>query len=331
LNDDDNEVGSQTYRIGAVSRLTGIPADTLRVWERRYEVVTPTRTPSGTRLYSARDVARLGLIKQLVDRGDAISSVAPLSLDQLRERNRGAVLPLEGKEPQRPCRVVVLGSTLGRRLTGAAVDLSGLELVGSYTDPGRFTEEAAGLSPDVAVLEYPTVHAEQMREIVDLVSRSGASRGLLVYNFAAAATLERLEARRIVPRRAPMDARELSRWCLIAQAAARRSRLPADREMGIDLSRPPPPRRFDDAALAQIAEASTTVRCECPHHLVDLIGSLAAFEVYSEECEIRNLEDAALHAFLRAATAQARVLMEAALVRVIEAEGVTVDLPSAGL
>lgn len=329
MNDEDNEMGSQTYRIGAVSRLTGIPADTLRVWERRYEVVTPTRTPSGTRLYSARDVARLGLIKQLVDRGDAISSVARLSLDQLRERNRGAAMPLEEKEPERPCRVVVLGPTLGRRLTGEGGDLSGLDLVGSFTDADRFNEEAAGLSPDVAVLEYPTVHAEQMREIADLVARSGASRGLLVYNFAAAATLERLEARRILPRRAPMDMRELRRWCLIAHATVRRPPTPADREMGIDLSRPPPPRRFDDAALARIAEASTTVRCECPHHLVDLIGNLAAFEAYSEECEIRNLEDAALHAFLRAATAQARVLMEAALVRVIEAEGVSVDIPRA--
>jgi DNA-binding transcriptional MerR regulator len=329
LNDDDNnEVGSQTYRIGAVSRLTGIPADTLRVWERRYEVVTPTRTPSGTRLYSAPDVARLGLIKQLVDRGDAISSVAPLSLEQLRERNRGAVLPLEAREPERPCRVVVLGPTLGRRLSGEPGGVAGLDLVGSFTEADRFIEEAAGLSPDVAVLEYPTVHAEQVREILDLVSRSGAPRGLLVYNFAAAATVERLEARRIVPRRAPVDMRELRRWCLIAHAGAR-LQPPADREMGIDLSRPPPPRRFDDAALARIAEASTTVRCECPHHLVDLIGSLAAFEVYSEECEIRNLEDAALHAFLRAATAQARVLLETALVRVIEAEGVGVDLPGA--
>jgi hypothetical protein len=33
----------QTCRIGAVSSLTGIPIETLRVWERRSGVVTPLR------------------------------------------------------------------------------------------------------------------------------------------------------------------------------------------------------------------------------------------------------------------------------------------------
>jgi hypothetical protein len=54
---------------------------------------------------------------------------------------------------------------------------------------------------------------------------------------------------------------------------------------------------------------------------VQLVNSLAAFEQYSRECENRNAEDAALHAFLHAATAQARAIMEAALARVVEAEG----------
>ena len=36
------------YRIGAVSRLTGIPPDTLRVWERRYDLITPMRSEGGS-------------------------------------------------------------------------------------------------------------------------------------------------------------------------------------------------------------------------------------------------------------------------------------------
>ena len=39
------------FRIGAVARLTGISPDTLRVWERRYQVTEPQRSASGTRLY----------------------------------------------------------------------------------------------------------------------------------------------------------------------------------------------------------------------------------------------------------------------------------------
>jgi methylmalonyl-CoA mutase cobalamin-binding subunit len=71
------------YRIGAVARATGIGTDTLRVWERRYQVVMPTRTPGGGRLYDDDDVARLRLIKRLVDRGHAISQVAVLEQPQL--------------------------------------------------------------------------------------------------------------------------------------------------------------------------------------------------------------------------------------------------------
>ena len=93
-------------------------------------------------------------------------------------------------------------------------------------------------------------------------------------------------------------------------------------EAGLDLSEPIPMRRFDERSLSRIAAACPTVRCECPHHLVDLITSLSAFEVYSEECEMRNLEDAALHALLHAATARARSIMESALARLIEVEGI---------
>jgi DNA-binding transcriptional MerR regulator len=40
------------YNIGVVSRMTGIPENTLRMWERRYNFPTPTRTDGGRRLLS---------------------------------------------------------------------------------------------------------------------------------------------------------------------------------------------------------------------------------------------------------------------------------------
>jgi hypothetical protein len=57
---------------------------------------------------------------------------------------------------------------------------------------------------------------------------------------------------------------------------------------------------------------------------VDLVSSLAAFEEYSEECEIRHVDDAALHAYLHASTAHARSIMETALAKVVAAEGIPV-------
>jgi DNA-binding transcriptional MerR regulator len=65
------------YPIRAVARLTGLSLDTLRAWERRYQVVTPLRDQRG-RLYDDRDVERLKQLARLVDEGHAIGSIATL-------------------------------------------------------------------------------------------------------------------------------------------------------------------------------------------------------------------------------------------------------------
>ncbi len=57
------------YNIGIVSRMTGIPVATLRVWERRYGFPKAIRTPGGHRLCSEREVMRLRWVKARVDDG----------------------------------------------------------------------------------------------------------------------------------------------------------------------------------------------------------------------------------------------------------------------
>lgn len=75
-----------TYPLGTASRLTGLSPELLRAWERRHGVVTPIRTPGGTRRYRAADLERLRLVKAAVDAGARISQVANLDLAALRER-----------------------------------------------------------------------------------------------------------------------------------------------------------------------------------------------------------------------------------------------------
>jgi DNA-binding transcriptional MerR regulator/methylmalonyl-CoA mutase cobalamin-binding subunit len=72
-----------TFRIGAVAKLTGISLHLLRMWERRYEVVTPTRSDGGDRLYTQSDVDRLRLVKLLYDAGHSIGRIARLSSQEL--------------------------------------------------------------------------------------------------------------------------------------------------------------------------------------------------------------------------------------------------------
>jgi DNA-binding transcriptional MerR regulator len=59
------------YRIRTVSELTGVSSATLRAWERRYGIPSPSRTPSAYRLYSDEDVALIMKMRDLVKAGMA--------------------------------------------------------------------------------------------------------------------------------------------------------------------------------------------------------------------------------------------------------------------
>lgn len=71
------------HPIQVVSRRTGLTADVLRVWEKRYGAVRPRRSPTHRRLYSDADVERLLLLRRATLGGRRIGSVASLSTDEL--------------------------------------------------------------------------------------------------------------------------------------------------------------------------------------------------------------------------------------------------------
>ncbi len=66
------------YSIGVVSQRTGVPADTIRAWERRYHVAVPQRTPGRHRLYSERDIQVLRWLRERVNEGMPISNAVAL-------------------------------------------------------------------------------------------------------------------------------------------------------------------------------------------------------------------------------------------------------------
>lgn len=66
------------HPIQVVTRRTGISADVLRVWEKRYAVVTPVRSTNGRRLYSDADIERLRLLVEATRTGRTIGQVATL-------------------------------------------------------------------------------------------------------------------------------------------------------------------------------------------------------------------------------------------------------------
>src|SRR5512147_124052 len=71
------------YNLKVVLKETGLAADTLRAWERRYGLPTPNRTAGGHRLYSQRDIETIKwLMKRQVD-GLSISRAVDMWNEQL--------------------------------------------------------------------------------------------------------------------------------------------------------------------------------------------------------------------------------------------------------
>jgi methanogenic corrinoid protein MtbC1 len=87
LNSDRVVARAKTHRhpMRVVTRRTGLSAELLRVWERRYRVVVPARTQTGRRLYSDSEIERLTLLYRATLGGRSIGLIASLSTPALLE------------------------------------------------------------------------------------------------------------------------------------------------------------------------------------------------------------------------------------------------------
>src|SRR4051812_45865402 len=65
-------------RIGELTRRPGLSTDRIRVWERRYDLLRPSRTAGGFRVYTVDDVSRLRLMQHYLSRGIPAAQAAGL-------------------------------------------------------------------------------------------------------------------------------------------------------------------------------------------------------------------------------------------------------------
>ncbi len=320
----DKSDEARCYGIGAVSRLTGLTDHTIRVWERRYSAVVTAKAPNGRRQYTEADVQKLALLKLLTERGVAISRIAGDSIDELGRRVERLRNLETGTQP-RTLRVAVLGDFLPRQLREQKQGPARLELCIADSSRERFAADLRRQPVDVVVLEKPVLDAESLAEMQQHLSISGSARGVIVYSFARTRDIEAAAGQGIVALRAPVGGDELcdaaSRPALQGRRPLRDARPSPDEPAGREHSGPVAARRFSPQQLANLASAQNGVECECPKHLVQLVSDLSAFEVYSDRCANRDDEDAALHRYLHRTTAEARALVEGALQKLADAEG----------
>jgi len=74
------------YTLYELEKLTGILAATIRVWERRYNIIKPKRTRTNRRWYDDDDLRRLINISVIYHSGIKISKIAKYSESELEEK-----------------------------------------------------------------------------------------------------------------------------------------------------------------------------------------------------------------------------------------------------
>jgi MerR family transcriptional regulator, light-induced transcriptional regulator len=86
------EASSGYLRIGELSRRSGVSAEVLRAWERRYGLFQPTRSDGGFRLYSPDDEQRLRAMQAHLGRGLSAAEAARLTLEGVVDENGAETL-----------------------------------------------------------------------------------------------------------------------------------------------------------------------------------------------------------------------------------------------
>lgn len=329
------------HRSGAVAHMLRMPVATLRVWERRYRLTPPVLSPGGHRLYSAADVRRLALIKQLTDLGHAIGSLATLDMQQLQAvaATHATAMATGHVEdagqsspgPARVWRVAVIGDALASRLQRPALLrrlAQPVHWLGPFADAAQAATALQGVSVDAMLVCQPRLHPGWWAAMQAAAPALAVLPQAVLYQFADEATCASLAATGVSLLREPQNDTVLGQWLQGVMALASRVRPSADESARSGQSAAP--RRWEDAALLEFAGSASKVACECPRHVAELLIQLSHFEDYSAECAHRSAADAAIHGYLRQVAASARLRFEAALEHVALHEGMMLPpLPTA--
>lgn len=88
------------FRIGEVAELLGVETHVLRYWEAEFPQLSPTRAPSGQRLYRRPDVEKLVLVRRLLHQEGYTIAGARRRLEEMEQAP--ATPPQAGPPPVAP-------------------------------------------------------------------------------------------------------------------------------------------------------------------------------------------------------------------------------------
>ena len=225
-------------------------------------------------------------------------------------------------------RVAILDDRLPLQLRERPGALGDVDVVWAGQDVQDLVRNAKAMRPQVLVANIELMPGTMPDGPQQLLRDTQAELLIAIYTFARREDLAALSGPNMRPLRAPIRLEFLRAQMMsviVRDVLARPPTTPPSAPR-TGTPAPPmipsiaPPMRFTPHQLGKLAEITSSVDCECPNHMSDLVTSLQAFERYSQSCQNRNKADAELHHRLYLATAHARHIMETALEDLVKQE-----------
>ena len=178
------------YKIGAVSKITGINIPTLRSWENKFDIVTPTRVNGTQRGYTKQDLDKLVLIQALIDSGDSISSLRGMSLEQLQSRLLSNDSSKNDSNSSHEKLLELNVITIGTMIPDLEAETAGLPLINvtKKYDLDEFTDdenEEIKCDCDLIIFELATLHIQTINWIKDILISNSINHCIILYRFAS--------------------------------------------------------------------------------------------------------------------------------------------------
>jgi len=239
------QLDQPVFRSGAVARMAGMPVSTLRVWEQRYQAVGPSTAASGHRFYTAAEVERVVLLRQLTTQGHSIGSLAALGMEQLRDVARthasadamtGADTDPGNRGPQArltaqpshgvraPLRIAVVGQAMARRLRRPAVQRACVrpaQVVAVFESLADAAARAGAHPGTVDLLLWQTTGLQDgpTAELTAARAAWPGCRVAIAYRFAGPSACHSFASAGALVVREPLDDPSLGAWLATLEAS----------------------------------------------------------------------------------------------------------------
>lgn len=229
-------------------------------------------------------------------------------------------------------KIALLGEQYAAQLRENPSALEGLEVAYCGPEVSALREKVVPGTLDALVLDLGAMSDAPDEEVRSLIETCGAELVMVTYTFTRRYLLRALQREGLRVFQAPLslsilrahlsalmvravlgDGRPASNARPPSVAVVRPAEVLQAASERLQRTAPAPARRFDGQQLGRLMEVASTVQCECPNQLAQLVNALNGFEDYSRSCANRDDADARMHAYLSLKTGEARAVLEEAL------------------